>query len=249
MDNNPNDFQDCDKADLSSQAEYSFGWELFEFKIHDEILQELIDITDKVLNDKENSQSHNPALAGRIESEFTITHEMMGDKIIDYFTQVLEAYAQFQINTINSKRYDMLPEELDVDWNTVEPYIEGAWVNQMYKYEYNPVHSHVNAMLSSVLFLKVPDLDSSNIGNGDVNKPNREKKDGWISFVDCNHQFCEENDCGDTKVARTKSIKPEPGMFYLFPASLLHTVYPFDCEGERRSFAFNVLFRHKENNG
>ena len=36
-------------------------------------------------------------------------------------------------------------------------------------------------------------------------------------------------------------IKPEVGDFYLFPAYLLHTVYPFSgSDDERRSVSFNA---------
>ena len=33
---------------------------------------------------------------------------------------------------------------------------------------------------------------------------------------------------------------PEVGHFYLFPNYLMHTVYPFNEEGERRSISFNA---------
>jgi len=36
-------------------------------------------------------------------------------------------------------------------------------------------------------------------------------------------------------------VKPEVGDFYLFPAYLLHTVYPFSgSDDERRSVSFNA---------
>ena len=41
---------------------------------------------------------------------------------------------------------------------------------------------------------------------------------------------------------------PRVGDFFLFPSSLIHTVYPFLGQGERRSIAFNMGYqlRHKE---
>ena len=33
---------------------------------------------------------------------------------------------------------------------------------------------------------------------------------------------------------------PKVGNWYLFPANLRHTVYPFRCDGERRSFSINM---------
>jgi hypothetical protein len=39
--------------------------------------------------------------------------------------------------------------------------------------------------------------------------------------------------------------KPHIGDLYLFPSWLLHQVYPFRSEGERRSMAFNIHLRSK----
>ena len=35
-------------------------------------------------------------------------------------------------------------------------------------------------------------------------------------------------------------ITPTVGKFYLFPHYLMHTVYPFNADGERRSLSFNT---------
>ena len=40
----------------------------------------------------------------------------------------------------------------------------------------------------------------------------------------------------------TLMFKPEVGMMIVFPSWLKHTVYPFYCEGERRSMSFNAYF-------
>ena len=41
----------------------------------------------------------------------------------------------------------------------------------------------------------------------------------------------------------TLTCLPEVGKMYLFPSWLKHSVYPFYCEGERRSLSFNAFFR------
>ena len=43
-------------------------------------------------------------------------------------------------------------------------------------------------------------------------------------------------------------IKPKVGEFFIFPAHLQHTVYPFKTDGdfERRSVSFNADFIDKE---
>ena len=40
----------------------------------------------------------------------------------------------------------------------------------------------------------------------------------------------------------TLMFKPEVGMMLVFPSWLKHSVYPFYCEGERRSMSFNAFF-------
>ena len=44
-------------------------------------------------------------------------------------------------------------------------------------------------------------------------------------------------------------ITPKPGLMLMFPSYLLHTVYPFIGEGERRSIAFNATYRIVEPTG
>jgi len=40
----------------------------------------------------------------------------------------------------------------------------------------------------------------------------------------------------------TLMCKPEVGKMFLFPSWLRHSVYPFYCEGERRSLSFNAYY-------
>ena len=88
-----------------------------------------------------------------------------------------------------------------------------TWVVSQYAGDFNPMHIH-DANLSGVAFLKVPPA-------------------GCLEFLGsvpnhfANHSYL---------------AKPEVGDFYLFPSWLTHQVYPFRCEGERRSLAFNVHF-------
>ena len=38
-------------------------------------------------------------------------------------------------------------------------------------------------------------------------------------------------------------VSPNPGLLLMFPSYLLHTVYPFIGEGERRCLPFNATYR------
>ena len=44
-------------------------------------------------------------------------------------------------------------------------------------------------------------------------------------------------------------ITPAPGVMLMFPSYLVHTVYPFIGEGERRCIAFNANYRIVEPTG
>ena len=41
---------------------------------------------------------------------------------------------------------------------------------------------------------------------------------------------------------------PKVGELFLFPSNLLHTVYPFKGDGERRSLAFNMSYQVRRRN-
>ena len=106
-----------------------------------------------------------------------------------------------------------------------------VWVVSQYAGDFNPVHIH-DASLSGVAFLKVPSGFDE-----EYKKEDHHATAGCLEFLGSipNH------------FARHSYIaKPEVGDFYLFPSWLAHQVYPFRCEGERRSMAFNVHLKTKE---
>ncbi len=102
-----------------------------------------------------------------------------------------------------------------------------VWVVSQYKGDFNPMHIH-DANLSGVAFLKMPPGFDAEYA-----KEDHHPTAGCLEFLGSipNH------------FARHSYIaKPKVGEFYLFPSWLTHQVYPFRCEGERRSLAFNIHF-------
>ena len=100
------------------------------------------------------------------------------------------------------------------------------WVVRQFKGEYNPVHYH-QGDISGVGYIKIPKFIFSN-------KKVKYKKDltnGTIDFVNGQKAFL--SNC-------IHNIKPEVGRLIIFPNYLMHTAYPFNIEGERRSFSFNA---------
>ena len=102
-----------------------------------------------------------------------------------------------------------------------------TWVVSQYAGDFNPMHIH-DANLSGVAFLKIPSGFSK-----EYEKEDHHPTAGCLEFLGSmpNHF-----------ARHSYIVKPEVGDFYLFPSWLAHQVYPFRCEGERRSMAWNVHF-------
>jgi len=101
-----------------------------------------------------------------------------------------------------------------------------SWAVRQFKHEYNPVHFH-GGHISGVGYLELPKefgVYAQSRKKGNLN--------GHIQFINGSPQFLSN---------AAMSAKPEVGDFYFFPNYLLHTVYPFFAEGERRSLSFNAM--------
>ena len=110
--------------------------------------------------------------------------------------------------------------------NIKEIRILNLWVVRQFKGEYNPVHYH-EGDLSGVGYLKLPK-------NMTTNKEVKNKKirtNGTIDFINGQKNFLSKS---------IYNVVPKIGEMYIFPNYLMHTAYPFNIEGERRSFSFNL---------
>jgi len=110
--------------------------------------------------------------------------------------------------------------------NIKEIRILNLWVVRQFKGEYNPVHYH-EGDLSGVGYLKLPK-------NMTTNKEVKNKKirtNGTIDFINGQKNFLSKS---------IYNVTPKIGDMYIFPNYLMHTAYPFNIEGERRSFSFNL---------
>tara|TARA_B100001996_G_scaffold205397_1_gene157352 strand:+ start:444 stop:1073 length:630 start_codon:yes stop_codon:yes gene_type:complete len=101
--------------------------------------------------------------------------------------------------------------------------ITDTWIVRQFENEYNPIHFH-SAHLSGAGFLKVPDF-------GSTKQEGKRNHNGQLKLVHGNKQFL--SSC-------MMPIKPKVGDFYIFPHYLMHLVYPFVGNEERRSISFNA---------
>ena len=110
--------------------------------------------------------------------------------------------------------------------NIKEIRILNLWVVRQFKGEYNPVHYH-EGDLSAVGYLKLP----KNMTRNKEVKNKKIRTNGTIDFINGQKNFLSKS---------IYNVIPKIGDMYIFPNYLMHTAYPFNVEGERRSFSFNL---------
>jgi len=110
--------------------------------------------------------------------------------------------------------------------------IINLWVVRQFKNEYNPIHYH-NGQLSGVGYLKIP----KNMNQNKVLKNKKVKTNGTIDFINGQKNFLSKS---------IYNLNPKIGDLLIFPNYLMHAAYPFNVDGERRSFSFNAKITFKK---
>ena len=110
--------------------------------------------------------------------------------------------------------------------------ILNLWVVRQFRGEYNPIHYH-EGDLSGVGYLKLPKGMTTN----KMVKNKKIKTNGTIDFINGQRGFLSKS---------IYNVIPKVKELIIFPNYLMHTAYPFNIEGERRSFSFNVKIIFKK---
>tara|TARA_B100000767_G_C19646033_1_gene484650 strand:+ start:317 stop:904 length:588 start_codon:yes stop_codon:yes gene_type:complete len=110
--------------------------------------------------------------------------------------------------------------------NIKEIKILNLWVVRQFKGEYNPIHYH-EGDLSGVGYLRLP----KGMINNKMVKNKKLKTNGTIDFINGQRGFLSKS---------IYNIIPKVKDLLIFPNYLMHTAYPFNIDGERRSFSFNA---------
>ncbi len=116
--------------------------------------------------------------------------------------------------------------------NIKEVKILNLWVVRQFKGEYNPIHYH-DGNLSGVGYLTLP----KNMTKNYLVKNKKLKTNGTIDFINGQKAFLSNS---------IYNLIPKIGDLIIFPNYLMHTAYPFNINGERRSFSFNVKIIFKK---
>ena len=104
--------------------------------------------------------------------------------------------------------------------------ILNLWVVRQFRGEYNPIHYH-EGDLSGVGYLKLP----KGMTNNKMVNNKKIKTNGTIDFINGQKGFLSRS---------IYNVVPKIKELIIFPNYLMHTAYPFNIEGERRSFSFNA---------
>ncbi|MDC0585528.1 2OG-Fe(II) oxygenase family protein [Candidatus Pelagibacter sp.] len=168
----------------------------------------------------------------KLNNEFDIKSNL---KKIDYSSK-LASQIKNEIKISNSFIKKYLEKELikninkflynDKIKNIKEIKILNLWVVRQFKGEYNPIHYH-EGDLSGVGYLKLP----KGMTNNKMVKNKKLKTNGTIDFINGQKGFLSKS---------IYNVVPKIRDLLIFPNYLMHTAYPFNIKGERRSFSFNA---------
>jgi hypothetical protein len=220
------------------QTYFPFGPPIGHIKLPDELTNDLNKGCDDIIKDKELSKSqdwsHN--LVGQVEQELLIPKDII-NKWIEWFGIQLRSYVSGYLDQFNIPEQNIISgskEQKVQAVNKVQLNIKSAWYIRSFAGDYNPIHTHRDCELTCVGFLKVPDLSGE-----------RRKSIPYSHHTHGPHGVLEilsSNGSTDTVFYEndTVGLTPKVGNWYLFPANLRHTVYPFKSDGERRSFSINM---------
>lgn len=205
-----------------------FGPAIYKNTISDEIFEFLKTLSE---NQKNNIIEMNYNLVGNIkEQSLLIFPDQYYNHFIDYIKYHVFAYIQ-DLHDINN-------DERLLDINSINFHLgQGVWINYQKPGEFNPVHTH-SGSLSCVIYIDIPEeIEKESEENSKISMKGCP---GFIELIYGSKGFLH---------SPQYSFLPKNKEIIIFPADLLHTVYPFKSNCERISIAFNIYnleYRFKE---
>ena len=186
----------------------------------------------------------------------TIGKTNISKKFFDILNKEFDAKSKSKKTDYSSKLASQIKNELKISDEFVRKYLDkelkkniikflsnekikkikeikilNLWVVRQFKGEYNPIHYH-EGDLSGVGYLKLP----KGMNNNKLVKNKKIKTNGTIDFINGQKGFLSKS---------IYNVIPKIKELIIFPNYLMHTAYPFNIEGERRSFSFNakIIFK------
>jgi len=210
---------------------FPFGPPIGHAILPDELVNDLNKGCDDIVKDKElsKSQDWSHQLVGQVEQELLIPKNII-NKWGKWFGTQARAYVSGYFDQLSVPEQNIFAASKEQSLqavNRIQVDVKSAWYIRSFAGDYNPIHTHTDCELTCVGFLKVPDLS----GERKKDRINNGVLEIVSNVGSSDKTFYENNRIGFT---------PKVGNWYLFPANIRHLVYPFKCDGERRSFSINM---------
>jgi uncharacterized protein (TIGR02466 family) len=173
----------------------------------------------KKFSDKLNNEFDSKSISKKIDYSSKLASQIKNELKIsnNFIKKNLEKELKESINKFLSN------EKIQ---NIKEIKILNFWIVRQFKGEYNPIHYH-EGDLSGVGYLKLP----KGMTNNKMVKNKKLKTNGTIDFINGQKGFLSKS---------IHNVVPKIKDLLIFPNYLMHTAYPFNIDGERRSFSFNA---------
>ena len=216
------------------QTYFPFGPPIGHATLPKELVNDFNKGCDDIVKDKEllKSSDHSHALVGQVEQELLIPADII-NKWGKWLGSQVRAYVNGYFNQFDIPEQNILTaskEQASQAVDRIQTNVKSAWYIRSFAGDYNPLHTHTDCELTCVGFLKVPDFS-----NECRKTPHGKGSNGVLEVLN-------NTGSADNLSFENDSIgfTPKVGNWYLFPANLRHAVYPFKCDGERRSFSINM---------
>ena len=199
---------------------FPFGPMMMHAKLPMDLVRRLNKYTNKTIKDEKKAKQldHSDHLVGKLKQEFLIDHTEL-NKHTDTFNQIIANF----VSTELARHFKQLSEGtgFSIQYNS-------AWIVRQFAGEFNPAHIHTECDLSCVGYLKLPpEID-------------KEWEEDYKDHYPCKGHIEFLHGSSGKMHTHTFLVKPAVADFFVFPSDLIHIVYPFYSEGERRSFSMNM---------
>lgn len=153
----------------------------------------------------------------------------------DLVASIRQEYVTPEIPGFRDYLHQMYAKWKDLYKTPDVPYvIDPIWTNYMKKGEFNPNHTHPDALAVFVLWVTIPYEIKDEISYNEYNNPTYPPKNSCFEFTYSMYD-------GKIVSAPIYVDKNMEGTITMFPSSMTHCVYPFHtCEEERVSIAGNI---------
>ncbi len=214
-----------------------FSATIMECEVPDRFIEIVNRVGDEVLSDDTTSAEwdFSENLVGKVSKEVQIpltdkeerkyTLDFMKESCLLYLQRMIEKNRAYEWNKMTGPG---TPINLYPSIDNI--HLAQCWLVSQYKNEYNPWHKH-SGNFSAAMYLKIP--------KGMNDFMDKEYNDHYPASGLIQFMYGEAQDFRSD----TLMCKPEVGKMFLFPSWLRHSVYPFYCEGERRSLSFNAYYK------